>query len=231
MLEISLSVSTENEYTEVEFCSYGDYCGSGLIGKSNYEFMLEKYKKCKYIYSVYGDYGYHGIVYDSKKITKNTMLKLQEDIDRLENYPLLDEDAYSRMEWKVKEEYRVEVWDSIYNSEFSMVKKEIFIEAMEKLENTDSQFYNDCVIENDYAWINEKKYTEYIKNNLKIKVYQSMDYTVFKLLDNTYDINGITVKYVKEPYKIQDCTISDIQAKDITSEFIDILRQIEKGEL
>jgi len=226
MLDISLSVSGQNGYTEVEYCSYGYYVDGGLIGKCNYEFMIEKYKKCKYIFSVYGGYGYHGIAYDSKKISKKTMERLQEDIDSLENYPLLDDEKHSQMEWELKETYRGEIWENIYTAEFSTVKKEIYLEAMYQLENEFSFFYDRCIIENDYAYIREAEYTETIKKYLKIKVYQSMDYTVYKLLDNTYDINNITVKYVDSLMSIEN-----IEAKHITSEFIDILRQIEKGEL
>lgn len=77
----------------------GDYSGS-LVERSNYEGILEDHEDHDDVFSAYGGYGSYGVVFRAS----STDPELIEIMQRLENYPLYDEEHLSALEMTKSDE-------------------------------------------------------------------------------------------------------------------------------
>jgi hypothetical protein len=109
--DLQTSKSPDREaWKEFPYTAHGDYCGHGDVGVSNYRSMKEEFGEHKDIAFISGDYGFQAVIY-------NTATKDEEILDileKLENYPLIDEDMHS----EVTMEWENEAWDNWARSDF-----------------------------------------------------------------------------------------------------------------
>ena len=112
--------------------SFADYSNTSFVEVSNYEIIQDEWLKHPLVFDVYGDYGSKGLLFH------RTMLEIeeiQELINSLENYILLDEENYYE---KCHESY-CKSWDDFGNDDFirGLIKKF-------SLEYNISEFLYDC---------------------------------------------------------------------------------------
>lgn len=83
--------------------SGSDYSGS-TVERSNYLVFYKRFGKLKgIVWKVYGGFNTYGIAIDTTKITE----EIQECLDSLEDYPVIDEDHLSNFEMGLEDE----TWD------------------------------------------------------------------------------------------------------------------------
>jgi hypothetical protein len=92
-----------------DYCQSGDY-GGAVHYRSNADVLLEQFSspQCR---ELYGSYGSHGVAIDPRYLSE----ELLENLQSLERYPVLDEDALSHLEL----ELQGEAWESWACSDFS----------------------------------------------------------------------------------------------------------------
>jgi hypothetical protein len=92
-----------------DYCQSGDY-GGAVHYRSNADVLLEEFSspQCR---ELYGSYGSHGVAIDPRYLSE----ELLENLQSLESYPVLDEDALSHLEL----ELQGEAWESWACSDFS----------------------------------------------------------------------------------------------------------------
>jgi hypothetical protein len=92
-----------------DYCQSGDY-GGAVHYRSNANVLLGEFSspQCR---ELYGSYGSHGVAIDPRYLSE----ELLENLQSLENYPVLDEDALSHLEL----ELQGEAWESWARSDFS----------------------------------------------------------------------------------------------------------------
>lgn len=84
------------------YLSGSDYSG-GSVECSNHKSFLEQYKETEGVYEVYGGYGTYGIAIRLDVYENNSEIK--EAIDKLDDYPLFDEEAHSELEMDWQHEF------------------------------------------------------------------------------------------------------------------------------
>ena len=97
-------------WEEVPYTAHGDYCGYADVGAANYRSMKEDFSNHKDVAFICGHYGFNAVIYNTATEDEAILDILQ----KLVNYPLIDEDLYShvRMEWEN------EAWDNWARSDF-----------------------------------------------------------------------------------------------------------------
>jgi hypothetical protein len=92
-----------------DYCQSGDY-GGAVHYRSNANVLLGEFSspQCR---ELYGSYGSHGVAIDPRYLSE----ELLENLQSLESYPVLDEDALSHLEL----ELQGEAWESWARSDFS----------------------------------------------------------------------------------------------------------------
>ena len=91
--------SPDGTYLEFPFCAHGDYL-NGMVQRSNYEWIVEHYRSI--IVRDSASYAFRNIYIREDILEKNQELKYI--FERLEDYPLIDEDRYSRLQMETLEE-------------------------------------------------------------------------------------------------------------------------------
>lgn len=107
---ISYDKMIEDGFEEIPFTFSGDYFG-GIVQKSNFLILVSELSRFKGIYEVYGEYSASGIAYNPKELTKKGKDKIDQIKESLEDYCVLDDMHYSRLEYKTinksfNEEYK-----------------------------------------------------------------------------------------------------------------------------
>jgi hypothetical protein len=83
-----------------------DYSGS-LVEKSNQKELLEQFGKLPGVHELYGDMGTYGLVFHVPTVMtwdESPRTALIDMLKGLENYPLIDEEAHSMMEFEAQQE-------------------------------------------------------------------------------------------------------------------------------
>ena len=91
-----------------------DYSGN-LINKSNHDVFLKDHEEKEGVHDVYGGYGTFAVAI--RKDAYESDEDLRQEIDGLEDYPLLDEEEHSRLEVEAS----VEAWNNWAESTLSSV--------------------------------------------------------------------------------------------------------------
>lgn len=87
-----------------KYLTGSDYSGS-LVERSNYEVFMEMFGEVPGVHAVYGVHGTYGIAIAKKTLEENE--EIQEQLDRLSDYPILDEDHHSKLEMEAQDK----AWD------------------------------------------------------------------------------------------------------------------------
>lgn len=110
----------------------GDYIHGGPVTLSNHNVFLQLYGKWTGIHDLYGNFGYYGIAIRSDVLSRHP--EVQETLDELKSYPVLDEDDLSKTEIKIQDK----AWnDYIQEDLIQNVQKED-----PRLENIDTDTIN-----------------------------------------------------------------------------------------
>lgn len=108
-----------------EYFTYSDYSGS-LVEKSNLEVFLETFDKIEGVYETFGGYGTRGLAIRLDAINQEMI----DIFNSLQNYPLIDEDHHSKLEW----EQESEAWDDWLKKDFTRaIEKKFDIEDLDEV--------------------------------------------------------------------------------------------------
>jgi hypothetical protein len=104
-----LREDAEGDLVDIELCSGSDYSGSSVT-VANYSSILKEFSEAleRAVWPYYGGHGTYGIVVKDSALTEHEWLRLVSIIIQLQDYPLIDEDEWS----KVESEAEDEAWDS-----------------------------------------------------------------------------------------------------------------------
>jgi hypothetical protein len=98
MKTISFGDCKEYGIQEIDLACGSDYSGCSVT-KTNYKFLKKELNNYKGVYDLIGWFFGYGIGYDGKQLTKRGKEKIAEILDRLDNYPSLDDDSLSEFEY------------------------------------------------------------------------------------------------------------------------------------
>jgi len=101
-----LEECTTGDLMVIPYTVYSDYSGS-TVDRSNCDVFLERYGKRADVWETYGGFGTRGVimrrrVYDDPQTEEEE--EIRECIDSLFNYPLIDEEHHSNLEFELEEE-------------------------------------------------------------------------------------------------------------------------------
>jgi hypothetical protein len=91
------------KFTEIPLAIFSDYSG-GPLEYVNYLDLKEKFGNTKGVYDIYGGYGTMGIGYIREEMSDEDFAELEEVLNALEDYPVIDEEHLSNYEWEKTEE-------------------------------------------------------------------------------------------------------------------------------
>lgn len=115
----SYSNLRDRKAIEVKGTFGSDYSGD-TVTRANYEYLKEKYAGKPGFLDVYGDYSTYGIAYTGDASIED-IESLQEEMDRLESYPCLDDDRVSRIE--------MDAIEGLFNDEYDIGLKELMVDG------------------------------------------------------------------------------------------------------
>ena len=92
-----------------DLCGYSDYADTGLIGKANFKHFEDRYSEPQILTASYGWNG-ESIVVDLRFASDD----LIESIIALEDYPLADDELYSKLEMEEQDT----AWEDTYSGEW-----------------------------------------------------------------------------------------------------------------
>ena len=97
-----LSNDDDGDLIELQYTMYSDYSGC-VVERSNCDVILESFEDyiSNGIWEVYGGYGSRGIVYQPSMLENEEFKDMLESLD---NYPLVDEDHFSNLEFEIESE-------------------------------------------------------------------------------------------------------------------------------
>jgi hypothetical protein len=103
-----------------DYCQSGDY-GGAVHYRSNANVLLSEFSspECR---ELYGSYGSHGVAIDPRYLSED----LLENLQSLENYPVLSEDDLSYLETELQDE----AWESWARSDFSRKLESLLSETL-----------------------------------------------------------------------------------------------------
>lgn len=141
-----------DDYLWLDLMGGSDYSGNALE-KSNYDVFLEQFGTVDGVLDVHGGYGSYGVlirrdVYDSNA-------EIREQLERLDNYPVLDEEHMSGLEVQAQNE----AWDGWTCADFRHALGKRFPELEDAVDEVPSadlrdEFESACNDQNVY-WENE----------------------------------------------------------------------------
>lgn len=97
---------------ELPYTVCGDYCGSA-VEESNRQYFQENYSVVETDSFGYGAQNAYIRGTQFKRMNVGTLQLLLDDLERLERYPLLDEDGHSQVEM----EWSNETWENCYRAD------------------------------------------------------------------------------------------------------------------
>lgn len=157
---------------EVPHSSGSDYSGDSVT-VANYNFLMKEFADClgKSVWTYYGHYGTYGIVYDPKLMKENDRKRMREFVHSLEQYPVLDEDEWARVE----EQAIQDAWESWVEYDTKRRLEEFFDDGwvITGLENPETLkgFFFHMVEKTNSEWINKTGNSAYIDIELVLQSY------------------------------------------------------------
>ena len=156
---------TDTDFVTPDILSGSDYCSSGSVEVSNHRVWLECYGKLPNVYDVYGGYGTFAVAIRLDSLTPEMI----EDLNALEDYPVLDDEDHS----EVEREAENEAWDNCYRSDFTKALAQKFPDLEDVIEdlsteNVDTLFYTLMERTNMY-WEHESGNNAYVDLDRVIK--------------------------------------------------------------
>lgn len=163
---------------ELEYTCGSDYSGD-TVARSNYETLLKELGDTPGFYALYGDYSSYGIGYVESELDDDGKERLKDILDRLSDYPSLDDDRLSAIEETIKAEY----WESegkillrayIADSEdLADLPEKFMLHALEV-------FYDNCIIETgQLAYCDSDRFSAEMNRRYPIQtVYYDGRYTI-----------------------------------------------------
>jgi hypothetical protein len=128
----------DKELVEVPYSSGSDYSGD-TVTRANYLFLKEQFKDSHGVYSLYGDHGTYAIAYKLKEMTIEDGEKINDYLESLENYPLLDEDVNSKLEMELLDE----AFDRDHKHELSKYENENDMEIPQTIIDKAREIFRD----------------------------------------------------------------------------------------
>jgi hypothetical protein len=162
-----------------KYMSYGDYDDSCMVERSNYKIFLEDYKEECGIFRIYGGYGSSGIAisirYLLDPVNEDKADEIIELLNGLNNYPVIDDNDMSNMEYKLflesLDSYAIKDCSSLLAKQFLLdvydfnedMLKEILLESDRNLNYPSYQIESggSCYIDNERL-IEKVTLTQYI---------------------------------------------------------------------
>ena len=107
-LNTEKSIADTDCIVVIDCSAYEDYVG-GSVEKSNHQYLLENFcdKNAIGCYDMFGAYCYHAFGFNPARISAETWIELQKILERLSNYPSIDDDLLSRI--------KIELQDTAYD--------------------------------------------------------------------------------------------------------------------
>lgn len=100
-----LDEAEDGELFEIPYCTFSDYSG-GTVERSNCETFLKMFAdEPDGVYPVYGGYGTRSVVVTEAVWNSDDV---QDVVNSLNRYPVIDEEAWTELEYQLEEE----AWDS-----------------------------------------------------------------------------------------------------------------------
>ena len=110
----------------IPFTSYGHYDNSCMVERANYAWFVKHYGKRSGVYIRRGAYGYHAVMVMVNELSSKTIDDIYEYLEQLCDYPCIDDELLSKMEfqairqsfnedWKgeLKRNHKSKAWDII----------------------------------------------------------------------------------------------------------------------
>lgn len=117
-----------SDYYHPEYLGYSDYSGSTYT-KSNHQLFIEQFGEIEGVQNVHGGYGSHDIYIRLDVLNNNE--EIQECLNSLDDYPVMDEDHL----FEIEEEAKNESWNSYIRKDFLRGLEKEFNYNLEKLSN------------------------------------------------------------------------------------------------
>jgi hypothetical protein len=124
----------ETPATIISYTTGSDYSGDSVT-RANYEFLCEEFKGVGGIYDVYGDYCTFAIAYIPEECTAEILAEIQEIEEKLEVYPVINENFLYEYEDKL-------VIKTI--EEFEKTFKEIYIYDENSFQENAYEYFSGC---------------------------------------------------------------------------------------
>lgn len=143
-----------------------DYSG-GSVNQSNYRVFLDTYGEVEGVYKLWGGYGTYGVVIRLDVYEENTEIK--ETLDALEDYPLIDEEDHSTLEFEWEQETMTDIVKDLCQEidlETYIPNCETLLEDTETIERYAWDGINDLNLE----WLHENN-SAYLRETDKLKTY------------------------------------------------------------
>lgn len=144
--------SRPDDYLWLDLMGGSDYSGNALE-RSNHDVFLEQFGTVDGVLDVYGGFGTYGVlirrdVYDSNE-------DIREQIDRLENYPALDDEHMSGLEVRAQDE----AWESWACADFRHALGKRFPDLEDAINDIDSAdlqlWFQETAADQGRYWENE----------------------------------------------------------------------------
>lgn len=117
-----------SDYYRINYLGYSDYSGSTYT-KSNHQLFLKEFGEIDGVKKVYGGYGSNDIYIRLDVLNSNK--EIQECLNSLDDYPVIDEDHLS----EVEEEAKYEAWENYIRKDFLRALSKEFNYNLEKVSN------------------------------------------------------------------------------------------------
>jgi hypothetical protein len=148
-------LKTQDLFLVPKYLQYGDYDSSCMVERSNQKIFLEAYENEKGVFSISGDYGSSGIAISVKYLLNSENEKAEEILNilhGLNNYPCLDDEDMSNMEYEAYHEAMTE-----YGTEDCMkaLSEKLHVDVYDYDEKKFEEFLDEKDSHGNPSWIIE----------------------------------------------------------------------------
>ena len=149
--EISLKSTLDNTpideiFLMSNYMQYGDYDNSCMIERSNVKLFLESFGQLPFIFKVWGGYGSTGIAIALKglmdPLNEEKALEIIETLNNLNDYPVIDDEDMSNMEYEC-------FLESLDSFEIRDCNKLLATQYLVNVDDYDEDKLKDVLIESD----------------------------------------------------------------------------------
>ncbi len=139
---------------------YGDYCNNGLVGKVNVEVILEDKELCERleVIELHEMYNSTSLMFPIAALQDIELIEL---FDRLERYPLLDDDTLSHAELELENE----CWEDYGRRDFKRWLEGQGYDIEETTDETLNELYNQISGDSKYGIGHEESMSWYFDFN------------------------------------------------------------------